>query len=89
VPPVVSIGYEKDSDEGNDSGFSLIFSDAPPADELDEYTPVFLCVNCAVEDYPEVGRGLDLAREMGAADLDENDEWVGRQFPPESSLVAD
>jgi hypothetical protein len=25
---------------------------------------------------PELGRGLDIAREYGVADLDEDDEWV-------------
>ena len=33
--------------------------------------------------HPEIGRGLDLAREHGAADLDDDGEWVGRRLEGE------
>jgi hypothetical protein len=29
-----------------------------------------------IDDHPEIGRGLDMAREHGAADLAESGEWV-------------
>ena len=39
-----------------------------------------VCLHCLLDDHPELGRGLDLAREHGAADLDENDEWVAGEL---------
>jgi hypothetical protein len=51
-------------------------------EELDEdgqHSAVHIvCFDCLVDDDPEIGPGLDVAREWGAADLDENGEWVGR-----------
>jgi hypothetical protein len=35
-----------------------------------------VCLRCLVNDHPELGRGLDIAREYGVADLDENGEWA-------------
>jgi hypothetical protein len=29
-----------------------------------------------IDDHPELGRGLDIAREYGVADLDDDGEWV-------------
>jgi len=78
-PPASSIGYEKPIGPG-DSGFTVLFDDAPEPDELDEdgqHPAVsIVCLHCLIEDNPEIGRGLDIAREYGVADLDENDEWV-------------
>jgi hypothetical protein len=34
-----------------------------------------VCLHCLIDDHPEIGRGLDIAREYGVADLDENGEW--------------
>ncbi len=34
------------------------------------------CLGCLLDDHPEVGRGLDIAREYGVADLGEDGEWV-------------
>ena len=31
---------------------------------------------CLLDEHPEIGRGLDLAREHGAADLDDDGAWV-------------
>lgn len=86
VPPVFSIGWEAPTARG-DSGYSVLFDDAPDPDELSvpdgEATELpaglsLVCLNCLIEDHPEIGRGLDLAREFGAADLDEAGVWVGR-----------
>jgi hypothetical protein len=83
-PPVFSIGYEKPSG-ANDSGFTVLFDDAPDPEEVDqaqlsegEFPPgiTFVCLHCLINDHPEIGRGLDIAREYGVADLDENGEWV-------------
>ena len=32
--------------------------------------------DCLLDDNPELGCGLDIAREYGVADLDEDGEWV-------------
>lgn len=82
-PPAFSIGYEKPMWPG-DSGFSVLFDDAPdPEDFPEEDNPqelppgiTLVCLHCLINDHPEVGRGLDIAREYGVADLDEHDEWV-------------
>jgi hypothetical protein len=29
-----------------------------------------------LDDHPEIGRGLDIARRYGVADLDESGEWA-------------
>ena len=39
-----------------------------------EFTVVHLV--CLIDDDPSLGRGLDLAREYGVADLDDDGEWV-------------
>ena len=36
-----------------------------------------VCLDCLIDDDPELGRGLEIAREHGVADLDD-DGWVGR-----------
>ena len=80
-PPALSIGFEKPMGPG-DSGFSVLFDDAPDPDDLPENGNelpegiTVVCLSCLIEDHPEIGRGLDIAREYGVADLDENGEWV-------------
>ena len=40
-PPAVSIGYEREGLGATDSGFTVLFSDAPDPEELgDEYRPI-------------------------------------------------
>ena len=43
-------------------------SEAPPGITL-------VCLDCLIDEHPEIGRGLDIAREHGAAAL-EDGEWV-------------
>ena len=79
-PPAFSIGYDEPLGPG-DSGFTVLFDDAPDPDDLPDEGELpegisLVCLNCLLDDHPELGRGLDLAREYGVADLDENDEWV-------------
>jgi hypothetical protein len=46
-------------------------------DDPNEHPGITLvCLRCLVDDHPELGRGLDIAREHGVADLGENGEWV-------------
>ena len=82
--PVFSIGYDHDAGRSElDSGYTILFDDAPdPSDvSIGDRRIRWMHLGCLVEDYPEIGRGLDLAREFGAADLDDAGEWVGRKFP--------
>jgi hypothetical protein len=77
--PAYSIGYDEPMGP-RDSGFSVIFSDAPDPEDLPETPPLpegvtLFCLSCLLDDYPEIGRGLDIAREYGVADL-EDGEWV-------------
>jgi len=78
--PAFSIGYEPEKLSPSDSGFSVLFSDAPDPDELDEDGQhpevAIVCLDCLIDDHPEIGRGLSIAREYGLADLDESGEWV-------------
>ncbi len=77
-PPAFSIGYCEPMWPG-DSGLTVLFSDAPDPDDVEvpEHPGISLAhLNCLLDDHPEIGRGLDIAREYGVADLDENDEWV-------------
>jgi hypothetical protein len=59
-----------------DSGYMVVFSDAPDPEDVEDDDAKPVCLNCLIDDHPEIGRGLDLAREHGGADLDENGEWV-------------
>jgi hypothetical protein len=34
-----------------------------------------MCVHCMIERHPEIGRGLDIAREHLVADLDDEGVW--------------
>ena len=60
-----------------------LFDDAPEPDEVqgaDDPRVTLVCLDCLLDDHPELARGLDIAREYGVADLDENDE-SGRGRP--------
>jgi hypothetical protein len=62
-----------------DSGYTVIFDDAPDPEEVDRPDhpeTSLVCLHCLIEDHPEIGSGLDIAREYGVADLDESGEWV-------------
>ena len=57
----------------------MLFDDAPDPDDVagPEHPGITLVrLSCLLDDHPEIGRGLDIAREYGVADLDENGEWV-------------
>lgn len=88
APPVFSIGYEPPSSDF-DSGFTVLFDDAPDPDDVDDVTEdsriSWLCLHCLIEDYPEIGAGLDLAKRRGAADLNDVGEWVGRTVESEGA----
>ena len=81
-----------------DSGFTVLFEDAPDPDDLDdgdELPEDLVCLHCLLDDHPELGRGLDIAREYGVADLDGDGEWVvgeagyaDGQALPSATLIA-
>ena len=73
-PPVVSVAWFAPVGP-SDSGYSVILSDVDPNDD-DSSDSELVCLHCLVDDQPEVGVALDLAREHGQVDLDENGEWV-------------
>ena len=62
-----------------DSGLTILFSDAPDPDEVrpDDPRITLVHLSCLVDDHPELGRGLDIAREYGVADLGEDGGWMG------------
>jgi hypothetical protein len=73
-PPVVSVPRFTPMGPG-DWGYSVILSDVDPDDD-DPSDSELVCLRCLVDDHPEVGVALDLAREHGQVDLDESGEWV-------------
>ena len=78
-PPAFSIGHEEPMWPG-DSGFTVLFDDAPDPEDAGragQHPAISLvCLHCLIDDHPEIGPGLDIAREYGVADLDEDGEWV-------------
>jgi hypothetical protein len=73
-PPIVRISFLEPEDDW-DSGYLILYSDAPDLDnEVDDATTL-VCVHCLVDHDPEAGRGLDLARQHGGASLDDG-EWA-------------
>ena len=76
-PPAFSIGYDEPLGPA-DSGFSVLLNDAPDPDEVegpDDPRISLVCIDCLIDDYPELGRGLDIARRFGVADLGEDGDW--------------
>jgi hypothetical protein len=70
--------FEPEPDDPTDSGFSLLRADAPP--EPDDETPWRLyCLDCVLDSWPEIGCGLDLAREHRVAEL-VGGEWRADQL---------
>lgn len=82
APPAFSIGFEEEKIGPGDSGFTVLFDDAPDPEDLPDFTDelpdgvTLVCLHCLIQDHPEIGRGLDIAREYGVADLDDDGEWV-------------
>lgn len=85
TPPIYSVGYEHGAARSDfDSGFTILFDNAPDPDDIvadDDVRISWVHFHHLIEDHPEIGRGLDLARQYGAADLNDAGEWVGRKFP--------
>jgi hypothetical protein len=84
-PPAFSIGFEEPSTPA-DSGYTVLFADAPDPEDVaenGEHPAIGVwCSHCLLEEHPEVARGLVIAHEFGAADLDDDGVWVGRHLSP-------
>jgi hypothetical protein len=78
-PPIVGISWLEPEDDW-DSGYMVIYSDVADLEddalerELEDSAGL-ICMHCLVNEYPEAGRGLDLARRHGGAELD-GETWV-------------
>lgn len=61
-----------------DSGFMVVLEDVPEPEDLSADEPSHaLCLACLIDEHPELGSGLDLAREHGQIVWDDNErEWV-------------
>jgi hypothetical protein len=65
--PVFSINWVEPSGPA-DSGFTVLFDDAPDPDEVEsaEHPGISLvCLSCLLDDHPEIQPGLYIAREYG------------------------
>ena len=71
--PAFSVGYTSEKLGPADSGFTVLYADAPDPSELDEQAQhpdvAIVCLDCLIDDDPGLGRGLEIAREHGAAGL--------------------
>jgi hypothetical protein len=76
--PVVTVVYVPNEPDANlDCEFSLVREDAPPDEPLPSTRRDFVHLECALDEWPGIGRGLDLARAHGGAELVDG-QW--RQF---------
>lgn len=79
LEPVVAVSYLAPVDEW-DSGFAVYFSDTHPDTGYDLEDTMLVCLHCLIEEVPDVGRGLDLARELGGvAVLGESGDWTAHE----------
>jgi hypothetical protein len=77
--PAFSIGFAEPLGAW-DSGFKIIYQDAPDPEELEEVDSdgsELVCLHCLIDHDPALGRGLDLAKEYGVADLSGGEWFVG------------
>jgi hypothetical protein len=82
--PVVSVVYVPNEPGARfDCAFSLLREDAPPDEPLPSTPHALVCLDCAMDEWPGIGRGLDLARAYGGAEL------VGGQWRAMRDEVAD
>jgi hypothetical protein len=72
--PAIAISYLEPEAEW-DSGFAVW---SVPPEKAADIDSELLCINCLLGDYPEAGRGMDLARQQGEAICDGR-VWVSRR----------
>jgi hypothetical protein len=73
--PVRAVYCDPDGDPPGQRWFTVVFDDAGPPEDGPDEAPV--CAHCLVDDHPELGRGFDLAAEVGGTvELDQGSrEW--------------
>ena len=76
-PPAHSVGCCEPMWPG-DSGLTVLFSDSPDPDKVEPEDPriTLVCLDCLIDDHPELGSGLDIARRFGVADFDADGTWI-------------
>jgi hypothetical protein len=76
--PVVTVVYvPNEPDAKLDCEFSLVLEDAPRDAPLPDTPNALVHLECAMDEWPGIGGGLDLAREHGVAEL-AGDGWRGK-----------
>jgi hypothetical protein len=75
TPPVRAVYCDPDGDPPGQRWFSVVLDDAGEPDDGPDEVPV--CAHCLLDEYPELGRGFDLALAVkGEVELDaETGEW--------------
>ena len=69
--PIRAVSYLEPEPEADwDSGFALF---ASPPDRIGASD--VMCLECAIDEWPDIGRALDLARKHGEA-IRDGDEWT-------------
>jgi hypothetical protein len=68
--PVVTVVYVPNEPDANlDCEFSLVLEDAPRDEPLPSTPHALVHLECAMDEWPGIGRGLDLARAHREAEL--------------------
>ena len=67
--PVRAVSY-LEPEESWDSGF-MLFAGEPN----EQHETALVCLHCLLDEHPELGRGLELAHELGEANYDGN-TWI-------------
>jgi hypothetical protein len=61
--------------EHDDLGYSLCSDALLELNEIPDERLLSVCLHCLIDRYPDLGRGLDIARETGVAFRD-GDDWL-------------
>lgn len=75
--PIRAVLFDREGGPcGVDSGFLVVYSDAPaPGDADVGADTTWICLHCLIDERPEVGAALDMARELGEVWLAEDGVW--------------
>lgn len=67
-PPVIEVVCDPEGDPPGMTYFTVVFSDAPPPDEVsEEDCGELVCAHCLLDEQPELGAGMDLALRHGGS----------------------